>query len=119
MLVELDIVDEGRPAVEREIEGVVEIVVEICSRGYDPIHESVLNQGYDAGPAQSRGRQRPRQAHADGDILSEHLLREELAGLAKTSGVVGLEIAINKPVNRYVFGDRSRDNRCSVQMNFR
>ena len=75
-VVELEAAD-AHGVVQRE----VHVVVEVGAGGDDPIHEAGLDERDDAGAAHAGGRERAREAHADGDVGAEHLLGEELAGL--------------------------------------
>ena len=84
------------PAVHREAEPEVRIVVEIRARGDDPVDESGLDERNERRHAEPGGSQRAGERESDGDVGLEHLLGEELRSLAQARGVVGEEGALDQ-----------------------
>ena len=67
------------PDVHGVVQGEVEVVVEVRAGGDDPVDEAGLDQRDDARSSPAGGRQRAGEAHADGHVGLEHLLREQPA----------------------------------------
>ena len=80
VLVQLDVVDERRSAVQREVQRVVQIVVEVRPGRDDEVHEPAVHQLDDAA-AQPRRRHRAGNRQPDrGFVLRrEHSVGEDLA----------------------------------------
>ena len=92
LLVQHAIVEKRRAAVEREVQRVVEIVIEIRAGADDEVHQPALHQLDDAA-AKACGRQRAGDRQADGRVVRrrQHLVGEDAARLAEPGGVEGLE----------------------------
>ena len=92
LVVELDVVQERRAAMEREVQRVVEVVIEVRARADDKVHEPTVHQLHDA-PAQARRRECAGHRQPDRGVVlrQQHLVREDAARLANPGGVEGLK----------------------------
>jgi hypothetical protein len=83
--------------VQREVQRVVEVVVEVRAGADDEVDEPALHQ-LDHRAAEARRGQRA--GHREGDrgvvIGRQHLVAEDAAGLAQPGGVEGLEAFIDE-----------------------
>ena len=97
LLVQLDVVEERRAAVEREVQRVVEVVIEIGAGADDEVDEAAVHQLDDAA-AEAGRRERAGDGQADGGVVlgRQHLVGEDVAGLRQASGVEGLEAAVDE-----------------------
>src|SRR5262245_15134500 len=95
-------------AVHRKSESEMRVVIKIGAGGDDPVDEAGLDQRNDRRNAETRGRQSAGQSQADGDVVIEHALGEELSAFTQPRGVVGLKIVFYQLNDRSLFGDRRR-----------
>src|SRR5262249_35319671 len=63
---------------------------------HDPVDEARLDQRDQARHAEPRRRERAADAHADGDVVVEHVSREELHRFAQACPVVGEEGVVDQ-----------------------
>jgi hypothetical protein len=91
-LVELDVVDEGRSAMEREVQRVVQVVIQVRAGADDEIHQPAFHQFNDAA-AEARRRERAGDRQPDRGVVlrQKHLVRENPAGLTQPGCVEGLK----------------------------
>ena len=96
-LVEHAIVEERRAAAQREVQRVVQIVIEVRAGTDDEIDEAALHHRDDAA-AQARRRHRPRDGQRNGGVVPcrQHLVAEDAACLAKARGVERLEAVVDQ-----------------------
>jgi hypothetical protein len=94
--------------VHREPDAEMRVVVEIRTRGDDPVHEAVLEERDQARPAQASRSERATQREADRDVRLQHLLDQEPASLAEPRGVVSEERAVHELVDGDAGHDRIR-----------
>ena len=82
----------GDPAVQREVQRVVQVVVQIRAGADDEIHHPALHQLDDAA-TETGGRHRAGNRERDRRVVlgQQHLVGEYAAGLAETRGVEGLK----------------------------
>ena len=80
----------GQPKAE------VRVVVEVRARRDDPVDEARLDERDDRRHAQPRRRERAGEGEADRDVVVQHLLGEELAGLPEPRRVVGEEGSVDQ-----------------------
>ena len=106
------VIEKRRASVQREIQGVMQIVVEVRAGADQKVDQPVLHHLVDAA-AEARRRHRAGDRQSDhGVVLGiEHLLRKNLAGFGETAGVEGLKSAIDQLTNcgsarRPIVGDR-------------
>ena len=97
VLVQLDVVDERRAAVQREVQRVVQIVIEIGAGADDEVDEPALHQLDDAA-AKSGRRQRAGDRQPDRRVVlgQQHLVGEDAAGLAEPGGVERLKALVDE-----------------------
>jgi hypothetical protein len=97
LFVQFHVVEKGRAAVQGEIQGVVQVVVEIGAGADDEVDQPALHQLDDAA-AQPGRRQRPGDGQADGRVVlgGQHLVGVDVAGFGKAPRVDGLEAAVNQ-----------------------
>ena len=97
LFVQIDVVEKRRAAVEREVQGVVEVVIEVRAGADHEVDQAPVHQLDDASP-EARGRQRACHRQADGRFVGgvEHLVREDVTGLGQPSGVERLEAVIDE-----------------------
>ena len=96
-LVEHPVVHERRAAAQREVQGVVEVVIEIGAGADDEVDQPALHHRDDAA-AEPGGRERPGNRQRDGGvvILLQHLVGEDAARFAQTRGVERLEPLVDQ-----------------------
>ena len=97
LLVELDVVEERRAAVEREVQRVVQVVIEIGAGADDEVDQPAVDQLDDAAAEAGRG-QRAGDGQADGRVVlgRQHLVGEDVAGLGEAAGVERLEAVVDE-----------------------
>ena len=95
-LAEREVVEVGPALVERQVEGVVGVVVEVRARRDDPVDEPGLDQRDQAAHPQAGRSQGARERQADGAVGLEHLPGEDLADLAEPAGVVAEERLVDQ-----------------------
>ena len=86
-----EVVEVGPALVQRQVQGVVRVVVEVRPGRDDPVDEPGLDQRDQAAHAQPGGRQGARERQPDRAIGLEHLAGEDLADLAEPARVVAQE----------------------------
>ena len=99
----------------RHAEAKVRVVIEIGARGHDPIHKSRFDQRDDRGHAETSGRHRAGEAHADGHVLVEHALGEQPASFRQAAGVVRQERVVDEIRHRLFARDRLRIDALAAQ----
>ena len=99
-VVKLEVADAHR-IIQRE----VHVVIEIGAGGHNPVHETGLDERHDGRATHARWRERAGEAHADGDIRSEHFLREELAAFLEPRAVVGEKGFVHQVGELFLAGD--------------
>src|SRR5207237_3949700 len=104
-----------QPAPHLQPDAEVGVVVKVGARRHDPIDKSRPHERNDRGHANARGSHCPGEAHSHGDIIGKHLLREELARLAKPRRVVGSECLVDEIDDRNMRIDGRRFDALSVQ----
>ena len=97
VLIQLDIVDEGRTSVQREVQRVVQIVIQIGAGADDEINEAALHQ-LDNAAAQTGRRQRAGNREPDRRVVLglQHLVGEDAARFTEPRGVECLEALVNE-----------------------
>ncbi len=92
LFVELDVIDEGRSAVKREVQRVMKIVVEVGAGADQEVHQPSFHQ-LDHAPAKTRRGQSAGDGQRDGRVMlrQEHLVGENAAGLAESRCIEGLK----------------------------
>ena len=96
-LVELDVVDERRSAVQREIQRVVQVVVQVRAGADDEIHQPALHEFHEAAAEARRGEGAgDRQPDRRVVLRQEHLVREDPAGFTQPGGVEGLKALVDQ-----------------------
>ena len=95
--VQLDVVHERRAAVQREIQRVVQVVIEVRAGGDDEVDEPAVHQLDDAAAEPGR-RQRPGEGQPDRRVLvgRQHLLGVDLRGLREAAGVERLKSLVDE-----------------------
>ena len=100
LLVQLDVVEERRASVEREVQRVMQIVVQIGARADDEIDQASLYQ-LDGAAAETR-RGSARRQPSDRSwcrARGQHFLSENLACLREPAGVERLKAAVDELAN--------------------
>ena len=82
------------------------VVVKICARGNDPVHESSLHERDDRGFSQARRSERAGERHADDAIADEHFAGEKAARFGEAAAVVGLVGGVDEIGHARAFADR-------------
>ena len=97
LFVQLHVVDERAPAVQREVQRVVQIVIEVRAGADDEIDEAAIHQLDDAA-AETGRRHRARHREADRGVVlgQEHLVCENPARFAKARRVERLKPLLNQ-----------------------
>ena len=97
LLVQLHVVEKRRAAVEREVQRVMQIVIQVGAGTDDKVNETAIHQ-LDHAAAEAGRRERAGNGQADRRVVlrSEHLLREDVTGLGQTPGVERLETAVDE-----------------------
>ena len=87
----------GDPAVEREVQRVVQVVVEVRAGADDEVHQAAFHQ-LDEAAAKPGRRERPGDGEADGRVVGrvQHLVREDVAGLGQPRAVERLEPLVDE-----------------------
>src|SRR5213593_18931 len=85
---------------EREIQGVVQVMVEVCAGADEKVDQAALHQLDDAA-AETGGRQGTGDREGNRRVMigKQHLVREDAARFAKPRGIEGLEPFINQVMN--------------------
>ena len=97
LLVQLDVVEERRAAVQLEVQRVVEVVIEIRAGADHEVDQAPFHQ-FDDTAAESGGRERAGDGQADGGVArrGQHLVGVDVAGLGEASGVERLEAPLDE-----------------------
>ena len=97
LLVQLDVVEERRAAVQREVQRVVQVVIEVRAGADDEVDQPAVHQLDDAA-AEAGRRQRAGDGQADRRVVvrGEHLVGEDVAGLRQPAGVERLEAVVDR-----------------------
>ena len=92
LLVELHVVEERRAAVQREVQRVVEVVIEVRAGADDKVDQTAVDH-LDHASAEAGRRQRAGDRQADGGVVlgRQHLVGEDVAGLGEPARVERLE----------------------------
>ena len=100
VLVQLHVVGERRAPAKREVQRVMEVVVEIRTGGNDEVDEPALHHLDDAAAEPGR-RQRAGYREPDRGVLLgiQHLLREDRARLGQARGVERLKSFVDEMAN--------------------
>ena len=93
---EVDVVEKRRACVQVHAEAEVEVVVEICAGGDDPVDESCLEEWNDGRSAEARRCESAGEGHADGPVCCDHFFGEQTAGFGEATSVVCLECAVDE-----------------------
>ena len=82
---------------EREVQRVVQVVVEVGAGADHEVDQAAVHQLDDAAAETGRG-QRAGDRQADGGVVlrRQHLVGEDVAGLRQPAGVEGLEAAVDE-----------------------
>ena len=97
-LVQLDVVDERRAAVQREVQRVVQVVIEVRAGRDDEVDEAAIHHLDDAAAeAGRRHRAGDRQPDRRVVLRREHLVGEDLARLRQAAGVERLKPVVDQP----------------------
>src|SRR4029453_915943 len=101
ILVQLHVVHERRAAVQREVQRIVQVVIEVGAGGNDEVDEAAVHHLDDAAPHAGRGHC-ARDGQPDRRVVfrREHLARENLTSLGQAAGVERLEPVVNQPRDR-------------------
>src|SRR5256884_8315071 len=91
------------------------VVIQVRPRRDDPIDDPRLDERDDRRHPEARRRHGAGEAHADGDVLLEHQLREQAAPLGETRRVVGEERVVHQLGDRLPAGDRLRIDALAAQ----
>src|ERR1700692_1783278 len=84
------------------------VVIQVGAGAGSPGDDAVLDEWDKRRDAETGGRQRARQADADGDVVFEHALREQLTDLAQPRRVVRQERTVDEVGDRDRSIDRAR-----------
>ena len=97
VFVQLDVVNEGRTSVQREVQRVVQIVIEVGAGADDEIDETALHQ-LDHAAAQTSRRERASHRQPDGRVVfgEQHLLAEDATGFTEPRRVERLEALVDE-----------------------
>ena len=97
LLVQLDVVEERRAAVQREVQRVVQVVIEVRAGADDEVDQAALHHLDDAA-AEAGRRQRAGDRQADRRVVlgRQHLVGEDLARLRQPAGVERLEPVVDQ-----------------------
>ena len=97
LFVELDVVEKWGAAVEREVQRVVQVVVEVRAGADDEVDEPAVEELDDAA-AEPRGGQGAGDGQSDRGVVGriEHLVGEDVAGLGQAAGIEGLKPAVDQ-----------------------
>ena len=95
--VELDVVDERRAAMQREVQRVVQVVIEVGAGADDEVDQPALHQLDDAA-AEAGRRHRAGDRQRDRRVVlgQQHLVREDAAGLAEPRGIERLKALVDE-----------------------
>ncbi len=96
------------PAVHREAEAEVRVVIEIRARGDDPVDVPALDERNERRHSKPGRRERAGERHADGHVRLEHFSGEELTRFAQPRRVVGEERVVDQIRGRLRPADRRR-----------
>src|SRR5262249_47942343 len=96
-LVQLDVVDERGPAMQREVQRIVQVVIKIRARADDEVNQPTLHHLDDAaaetGGGQGSGNRQPHRRVVFGQ---KHLVGEDPTGFAKARRVERLKSLVNQ-----------------------
>ena len=97
VLVQLDVVDEGRTSVQREVQRVVQVVIQIGAGADHEVDEPALHQ-LDHAAAETGRRQRAGHREPDRRVVlgQQHLVGEDATGFAEPRGVECLEAFVDE-----------------------
>src|SRR5262245_26210299 len=97
IFVEFDVIDEWRAPVQREVQRVMQIVIQIRARADDEVDETSLHQLNNAA-AQTGGRQRACDGEPDRRVVlgQQHFVGEDSAGFTETRGIECLEALVDQ-----------------------
>ena len=125
LLVQLHIVHERRPAAEREVQCVVQVVIEIGTGADQKIDQPALHQ-LDNTAAESCGRQSPGDGEPDHGVVlgPEHLVSVDAAGLRQAGRIERLEPIVQQPGDvgaafRAIVGDGPARQMVGARMTWR
>ena len=93
---ECHVVQERRALVKRHVEAIVQVVVQVGSGGYYPIHEARFHQRNEAGFAQPGRRERAGEAQTDEAVAGKHFFDEQFRGFAEPSAVVSQKSLVDE-----------------------
>ena len=98
VFVQLDVIEERRAAVQREVQGMVEIVVQVGAGADDKVHQAPVHHLDDAAAEPGR-RQRTGHGQPDRRVVCriEHPIGEDVTRLGQPPGVEGLECLVDEP----------------------
>ena len=97
LLVQRDVIDERGAAMEREVQRMVQVVIQVRARADDEIHQAAVHH-LDHAAADAGRRHGARDGQADGRVFVgiEHLLRKDAARFGQTGGVERLKSLVNQ-----------------------
>jgi hypothetical protein len=97
LVVQLDVVEKRRAAVQREVQRVMEVVIEVRASRDHEVDQPAVHHLDDAAAKTGR-RQRAGDRQTDGRVMfrSEHLLRIDLARFRQPAGVERLKAFIDQ-----------------------
>ena len=95
--VQLHVVEERRAAVQREVQRVVEVVIEVRAGADEEVDEAAVHHLDDAAAEPGR-RQRAGDGQADRRVVlgRQHLVGEDVARLGQPAGVERLEPVVDQ-----------------------
>src|SRR5581483_5000503 len=100
-LVQLHVVQKRRAAVQREVQRVMEIVIQVRAGRDDEVDETAVHH-LDYAAAEPRGRHRAGDGQPDRRVVGgriEHLVCKDLTGLVQTPCVERLEPVVDQVAN--------------------
>src|SRR5436309_1979861 len=78
------------------VEAVVQIVIQVCSGGDDPIDEAGFHERDEARFAEARRRERAGEAHPDEAVVGQHFFDEQSGRFTETPAVVSQETLVDE-----------------------
>ena len=92
LFIELDVIDEWRTAMKREVQRVMKIMVEVGASTDEEVHQPPFHQ-LDYAPAKAGRRQGARDCQRDSRVMlrEEHLVGKDSTGLTEPRGVERLK----------------------------
>ncbi len=97
-----------RALVHGQPEAEVRIVVEIGTRGHDPVHEAGFHERDDRAHAEARGRERTGDAERHRHVFLQHALGQQPGALAQSRAVVCEKRVVDEVGNGLAAGDGGR-----------